>query len=223
MKTRPILFSTPMVQAILNGTKTQTRRIKGLEKHNVHPNWWRYDGQAVYDDQVPCYNHYMELLDLDGTPREMYDKIKCTVKRGDIFWVRETFYKTTSKYLNGLYYYKASIDEGWDLKWKPSIFMPKDACRIWLKVTNVRVERLKDISENDAIAEGIKKLGQNGFNNTIYKNYPSSGSFENGLENPKDSFFSLWESINGIEPLNANPWVWVYEFERCEMPKDFLK
>lgn len=191
-----------MVQAILNGTKTQTRRIVKPTPLTLDHGKINFKGRDLTLNSL--INH-------------------ASILKGDILWVRETFYKTTSKYLNGLYYYKASIDEGWDLKWKPSIFMPKDACRIWLKVTNVRVERLKDISKTDAIAEGIKELGKNGFNNVIYKNYPSNGSLENGLENPKDSFFSLWESINGKTSLDANPWVWVYEFERCEMPKDFVK
>lgn len=217
---KPILFSTEMVQAILNGTKKQTRRIKGLDKYNVNPNWWRYYGQSIYDDQASCYYHYMEVLDIQGEPKEMYDKVKSTVKRGDVFWVRETFEKVkvqnapvnSTDWLSiNKYKYKADTSESF-VKWKPSIFMPKEACRIWLKVTNVRCERLHGISEYDARKEGVEHLMP------YFKDYLNRKEY---LQNAYASFRSLWESINGLESWKSNPWVWVYEFERCEMPKNF--
>ena len=101
--------------------------------------------------------------------------------------------------------------------------MPKKRARIFLEVTNVRVERLKDISEEDAISEGIDKKGD------LYFNYvESEGYFKKSFpkeyfykEIPKVSFMSLWAKINGIDSWIANPWVWVYEFKVVEKPKDF--
>ncbi len=227
MKIKPILFSTPMVQAILNGTKTQTRRLKGLDSFNNNPDCYRYDGQSNYDDQPPFYRHYLELLHLDGTPTEQYTFVDCEVKKGDILWVRETFEKvkiqnnsvSSTNWLSIYKYnYKADGNESF-IKWKPSIFMPKQACRIWLKVTNVRVERLLDISESDAIAEGINYHFSGMFQENRFKDYLDPKS---DYRTAYSSFQSLWESINGLDSWNTNPWVWVYDFERCEMPKDFL-
>ena len=89
--------------------------------------------------------------------------------------------------------------EKYGYKWKPSIFMPREACRIFLKVTNVRVERLQDISDHDVIAEGI-----------VMEKTP--------FIEPCNAFASLWESINGIGSWALNPWVWVYEFKQIEKP-----
>jgi hypothetical protein len=105
------------------------------------------------------------------------------------------------------------------MKWKPSIFMPKKKCRIFLEITDVRVERLQDISEEDAIAEGIKKTWINDdIKQCRFKNYINDGK---GSKSPIDSFNSLWVSINGKDSWKANPWVWVYEFKVVEKPKDF--
>ncbi len=106
--------------------------------------------------------------------------------------------------------------------WNPSIFMPKEAARIFLKVTNVRVERLQDISENDAIDEGIDFFNHGYGGSPVgiwYRNY------KYGTNNcsPKYSFQTLWDSINAKKhPWESNPWVWVYEFERIEKPENFL-
>ena len=164
---KPILFSTPMVQAILRGEKTQTRREVKYWKKITNP------------------------------------KIV-----GDILWVRETWQHTKALNLhisdeNHGYVYKADGEpwedyENW--KWKPSIFMPKDACRIFLKITKIRIERLEDITKEDAIAEGIEK----------WENCNSTG----GVHPAIASFRSLWTSINGFDNLNSNPWVFVYDFER---------
>jgi len=254
MKTKPILFSTPVVQAILNGTKTQTRRTQGLEKFNTNPDWYRYDGPLLDDHfNTPTYTHYFEALGIQGDPLEQYIGVESKVKPGDILWVRETFAHTEQLNLHQTdygfqYVYKADnqpwIDyEGW--KWKPSIFMPKEACRLFLKVTDVKVERLQDISESDAIAEGIESFYNKLFKQTRYRDYydgkrrhrdfdmypetAKSVGFSHYGGNPwpdwKDpisSFCSLWQSINGKQSWEANPWVWVYKFEQCEMPKTFL-
>ena len=100
------------------------------------------------------------------------------------------------------------IKQGRSYKWKPSIHMPKAACRLWLKVKAVRVERLRDISEEDAKAEGAKAAPLPDLGNTWHTH--------------KQGFEYLWQSINGAQSFLANPWVWVIEFERCEKPDNFL-
>lgn len=230
MKTKPILFSTPMVQAIINGTKTQTRRTKGLDNLNKNPDWFRYDGISNYIDHL--YKHYFELVDLQGEPKEQYTSVDAYVKAGDILWVRETFADATlgEKLSPKTVAYKADYtNEENNLPknkgiWKPSIFMPKEACRLWLKVTDVSVERLQDISEDDAIAEGargsipIDKLCKHV---DRCKNRYMHETLNN-MSGHQLGFLDIWADINGLEYWFANPWVWVYKFERCEMPKNFL-
>lgn len=224
MANKPILFSTEMVQAILKGTKTQTRRIIKKPIKNLNFLGWNIDN----------YNSVAF-----GNNDEIINKIKTPIKKGDILWVRETSFQILREHAHDLLegarggtsltVYKTDFHDDWmayakekyGYKWKPSIFMPKQACRIWLKVTNVRVERLQDISKSDAIAEGIKKTWiSDNEEECKFKNYINNGK---GSLSPLDSFLSLWESINGKSSLEYNPWVWVYEFERCEMPKDFFK
>lgn len=235
MKILPILFSTEMVRAILDGKKTQTRRTKGLESKNEFPDAWSRKGNPLqtinrfWDSTKENNPNPLSLsfgFRVRGYPNETITYMKSNVKPGDIFWVRETFYKTSAPELNGAYYYKASIEEGWNFKWKPSIFMPKDACRIFLEVTDVRVERLQDISEEDAIAEGV--LFDKDFDSyNCYlcnkKGHKAGNEIcEDGFfDNAHESFRSLWKSINGEESWNHNPWVWVYEFKRVEKPKNF--
>lgn len=216
-KFRPILFSTPMVQAILEGRKTQTRRTKGLEHINENPDGYRYDGsleESPNGDIIKKENHFMEIIDIDGNPKEKYIKIKCPYGNiGDVLWVRETYCKLYESL--DLYYFKD--DKSFDhkkAKWKPSIHMPKAACRLFLRIKDVRVERLQDITNEDALAEGVKEIEKD----EAYFDYmKGAGTYVR----PIGSFFSLWRSINGEKSYDANPWVWVIEFERIEKPIDF--
>ena len=132
---------------------------------------------------------------------------------GDVLWVRETFNSDYGfKDMEGnvvppgiLYKAKvSSLPNG--LKWKPSIFMPKSIARIWLQITSIKVERLKDISEEDAIAEGVETT------KTGYKDYITEGSISDAYW----SFYSLWYKINGRESWDSNPWVWVIEFKQIK-------
>lgn len=191
MKERPILFSTPMVQAILEGRKTQTRRV-------------------VKQKHLP----FVENL-LGGFLNGKWNQRPLPYgKKGDHLWVRETFTKIEPNILlyraDEMFDGMEAGDFGWS--WKPSIFMPRAASRITLEVTNVRVERLQDISEADAVAEGIEKLG-----NILlwtYKNY--SDAPKNRQLSAVESYQTLWESINGAGSWNLNPWVWVVEFRRIK-------
>ena len=167
-KLKPILFSTSMVQSILTGNKSQTRRI-------IKP---QPDSRGLRNGNGLLYEDWHGSI----------VKAKCQI--GDILWVRETWSKTDG----GKYIYRASNPQ-FNPIWKPSIFMFREAARIFLKVTNIRVERLQDISNKDAIAEGI--------------DMNKSPCIE-----PMNAYASLWESINGKGSWSLNPFVWVIEFER---------
>lgn len=234
MKARPILFSTDMVQAQHNGLKTQTRRTKGLEKFNINPDAFTCAGR-----RMEMCRFWREDVEKDPNPLQVYyliessdgfeNKVKCPFgKIGDLLWVRETFAKGNSSLLDDpsvrfyifkdgsqLYTHGEYVSQNRYLKdkgWKPSIHMPKEAARIWLQITNIKVERLKQITHEDALAEGILDFGDG-----TYKNYFKKKGLrtQDGAECilPIASFQSLWCSINGIESWDANPWVWVIEFE----------
>jgi hypothetical protein len=201
MKEIPILFSTPMVQALLSGTKTMTRRIvKMYATSDAHP--MRQNATWLQENKTCPYG-----------------------KVGDILWVREGFYKLTSEKLNGNFFYKADLaTQGWNFKWKPSIHMPKEACRLFLKVKAVRVERLQDIPRQDCINEGIAYKEENweklrGLPGSYFDyGRKTFCPLPSGKISPSMSFKSLWNSINGPDSWSANPWVWVIEFERIAKP-----
>jgi hypothetical protein len=167
---------------------------------------------------------------IEGKPEKVMDfsktypywqELKPKYSVGDVLWVRETWQKSLN--INE-FVYKSDTDNPIYLdksfKWKPSLFMPKEACRIFLKITNIRVERLQDISEKDAVLEGVRIIHFAEGKFAVFKNYLLKE--EKGTLNPIKSFFSLWESINGKESLNSNPWVWVIEFERIDKPENFI-
>ena len=213
MKERPILMSAPMVRAILAGIKTQTRRV-------VKP-------QPPADTfQVTPYHHP------DNHPRffawkdgfggaEMHpawEPIPCPYGQpGDRLWVRETFghFERNDNFTPGCeVFYRA---DGGCLEiepWRPSIHMPRWASRITLEITGVRVERLQDISEADAMAEGIERA-EDFFGRPCWRAYDEpEGSDVVFPDDPIGSYASLWMSINGPGSWDANPWVWVLEFRR---------
>lgn len=202
----PILFNTEMVRAILDGRKGATRRIvKGF----------------IPDDAVWGYTAFTPkgYISCRGTFADGYgEKIfKLPCETGDILYVRETWKKAS----NGYYYY-----EDWQrndiadiTKWKPSIHMPKEAARIWLKVMNVRVERLQEITDEQAKREGIQ-----------YDECPTGFTWKqetdmhNCYTTPIGAMQALWNSTIRKSDLDrygwdASPWVWVIEFERCEKPE----
>ena len=216
---KPILFSTEMAQAILEGRKTQTRRLHGLDEIKKNPNDWTF--YYFSKDDKRTFAHFRKQED---------NKIKSIFgtspyQIGDILWVRESFFNCSSfkeyplfSEIKGNFCYKTNDFIGGH-KWKPSIHMPKEAARIFLEVTNVRVERLKDISEEDAIEEGIEIIHYAENILPVFRNYLLKE--KKGTLNPRLSFRTLWEKINGEDSWDANPWVWVYEFKVVEKPKDF--
>lgn len=204
----PILFSTPMVQALLNGTKTQTRRIVKLP--NYHP--------SVPEKQKKLLTIKDWIL-YDGNNEEI-GTMRKPDKEGDVLWVRETFRGIEQDFGCPRFEYKATENINLGDKWKPSIFMPKEACRIFLKVKSIRIERLQDISEEDAQAEGIKKTWiADKLRDCRFKNYINNGE---GSLLPCESFRSLWHSINGPSSWIENPYVFVYEFVKIEKPLDLI-
>jgi hypothetical protein len=192
VKERPILFSTPMVKAILEGRKTVTRRVvKGRPLEWLQPCMFTPEFVADQGNNNCPY----------GQP-------------GDILWVRETWCRDQEN--EGSFLYRASNPDAWDegepssSPWKPSIHMPRAACRLRLEILSITVEKLQDISEEDAIREGIEP--QPAFENIPqWKDYTNNGCTTGW---PCVSFASLWQSINGKESWDANPFCWVINFRK---------
>jgi len=226
MKQRPILFSTPMVQAILDGRKTMTRRI-------MKPQPWVFSqpdngiedpAHEEWNWPIPKSEFKGEAIGMISHPSAFY-KYCPYGQPGDVLWVREGFAPFVGMIRQPRdYKYKADNNAlHKDVKWKPSIHMPKSACRLFLEVASVKVERLQDITESDAIAEGIESdpLGPveiHDHEELFYKNYQFPESKFRYVD-AKKSFASLWMSIHGSESWNQNPWVWVIEFKRNEWPQ----
>ena len=204
---KPILFSAEMVRAIQDLRKTQTRRI-------VKPKRNSRCRMSLFNAIAHISGKWFGV-DFNNVPfiNDLIEQPKC--KPGDILWVRETWAPcaTIDSWIDDkkLYAYKTDYSEKevvW--KWHPSIFMPREAVRIFLRVTNVRVERLHDITENDARNEGVKDPYD--YQEPSYYNQPHV----RGMEINKSAFAGLWDSLNAKRGYGwqTNCWVWVYEFER---------
>ncbi|MDE1484374.1 hypothetical protein [Xenorhabdus bovienii] len=231
MKETPIIFNADMVRAILDGRKTQTRRAVKYQPCELpdSPAYpllkdgklaWCRKGEDDHGGWIDC----------------LYGKI------GDQLWVRETFCPVfDAQYAEGeidwIDYratprYSAEYPAGWNLepedpaalKWRPSIHMPRWASRITLEVVNIRVERLQDIKEEDAKAEGLAEISKDG---KLFKfGLPDMDGLPGGCDigwqwsewekNPVMAYKKLWASIYGSESWNNNPWVWVIEFRRIK-------
>lgn len=217
MAIKPILFnkqiSTEMVRAILDGRKTCTRRlVKFLPGENSQWTGYIKDGLMLYNGRnEPCIR-------------------KVPYQLGDILYVRETWCGlpvNEAGHMRGhtIYYYKADGElrpKGWRGTWHPSIHMPKEASRIWLKVTDVRVERLQSITVEGAIREGAE--GEK-CHHTNAGAFGCTDCMNTGwIEPPQVEFMQIWNSTIKKSDIDrygwdANPWVWVIEFERCEKPE----
>ncbi len=216
MKERPILFSGVMVRAILNDRKTQTRRIL---KPTVSPAC-REEMRSTAKSEIIEWReqngrwfglHEWETLCFADCPYGL---------PGDRLWVRETCSFTVNGYPNvckpsivphdaKVWYREANDRPTWaETKWHPSIFMPRWASRITLEIADVRIERLWDMTEHDAMAEGCEDAPN-----------PDFDEKEPMDESPftfKAGFMKLWSEINGLASWYANPWVWVIEFKRLK-------
>lgn len=232
----PILFNTDMVRAILDGRKTVTRRV--IKPHNAKKakdnGYCQGDGLWI-DASVDNGDHEGHIKDYSISPCwiswSYYIEKYAPFRKGDILYVRETWAKHPKI---KKYYYRANSEcnghstewgcpEAYDrtencnlcewldgcIKWRPSIHMPKEAARIWLEVTDVRVERLRDISPQEAYKEGARCSCMS----------PTPDCAGN-----KDAFIKIWDSTVKKPDLDrygweADPWAWVIEFERCEKPE----
>lgn len=186
MKESPIPFSTEMVQAILEGKKTMTRRI-----FKDNPRVKSYNGPVDLKEMYKNFQPYLLSFSKYG-------------EHNDILWVRETF----SPFGEGHIYKADALPEfeDLDIKWRASMFLPKEAARIWLQITDITIERLQDITNEDALKEGIKVIEHD----EAHYDYMNEGG---SYAHPRGSFFSLWRKINGDESLDLNPWVWAISFK----------
>lgn len=215
MKELPILYGTPMVQANLAGRKRMTRRTRGLEKINENPDEWVFR-QWIAEVQKPISTEsdWRLYAEFGNDELGICRLAKASYNVGDHVWVRETHfdtrpYKTAPLFANSPdFLYRADKDFIGCHKWKPSLFMKKEAARLWLEIIRVSCERLQSITHDDAIDEGIKFVHGTDF--TRYFDYVEK---EYTLRYPTHSFFSLWRSINGKDSVAANPWVFVYEYK----------
>lgn len=209
MAVKGILFNTEMVRAILDGKKSCTRRLVKTR---------RKDACGFYVTRRKADGLFAGIYEYDENESMFDNQLEPPYQPGDIIYVRETWHKYIKRvgegqncHLAEFYGYKASVANSEDAgePWKPSIHMPKEAARIWLKVTDVRVERLQEIT-----ADGIRNEG-------LSSTAVHCGDMEIALK----EWENLWNSIIKKSDLgrygwNASPWVWVIEFERCEKTQE---
>ena len=204
-KEKPIIFNTEMVKAILAGNKTQTRRVfKNVNKYFKYKDTFcnhLWPGKRI---GMSCSNCWKEIIK------------KCPYEVGQTLWVRETW-KYDGTIHNGAIRYKADNklirytpkqlgSYTIDGNWKPSIFMPRKAARLFLKITNIRIERIQEITPEDVEKEGV----------IIDYDYPLIGPCDADIQLRASELFSeLWDSINKKRGYgwDENPYVWVYDFE----------
>lgn len=219
IKETGMLFNEDMVLAILDGRKTQTRRLDNLKEINENPNDWKFDRFVLLGKNLELHAYFVNSQGETRTIKSKYGK------KGDLIWGRETIGAESyaSRSWNEIWYIADNSFEDVEIPsdWSPpinsvrthtergdnipggsfnyytakvpSIFMPRWASRIQLKITDVRVERLQNISVEDSLAEGINHQTMNC---------------------PKHEYFQLWNRIYGDLSHEKNPWVWVYEFNR---------
>lgn len=241
MAIKPILFNTEMVRAILDGLKTCTRRIcKDANEYTVPDmDFYNADRRTYAVHNFADKEHMEQLSTAERT---------CPICPGDILYVRETWGISNLNYESKIAHivYRASEeqenegcrevhlpDEKFEKmyesmaesepEWRPSIHMPKEAARIWLKVTDVRVERLHEITVDGALREGAQGIR---CDHVALDEHGCTDCMNTGwIEPPQVEFMYIWDSTVKKSDLDrygwdANPWVWVIEFERCKKPEE---
>lgn len=210
MAIKPILFNTEMVRAILDGRKACTRRIlKGAIPFDEKAEYWNVLKKGEWSGPI-CAEDFVK----QGSPYQP----------GDILYVRETWdylegWKIGDSGIAGQYFYRADGDHrpvSWRGPWQSSVHMSRKAARIWLLVTDVQAERLQEITEDGAKAEGA--IDNRGFIHSPENEYDR-------IHTAREHFIEIWDSAikksdRDRHGWDANPWVWVIEFERCEKPEE---
>jgi hypothetical protein len=218
VKEKPIIFSAPMVRAILEGRKTQTRRvIKPQPKAKS-----AFEGFWTSGNVPEVIGKYFWVFKNDMGLRELDAAVKPRHNAGNILWGRETWGWGIQLAVGIVYKAdkNASLTEG--EKWKPSIRMPREIARLFLEVKGIRVERLYEITNKDAIREGVSATATK-FGGCQARDKPDrNGKFgcPKGCNcfNARENFAGLWDSLNAKRGYSwySNPWVWVIEFEKAE-------
>ena len=236
MAIKPILFNTEMVRANLDGRKTCTRRLVKPQPDEKHTYPLGFVTDSTEKKEVGCFGFGID--EYGGSIKY----VKPPYQPEDILYVRETWNKGLERYM-----YRADYSDTEkfyqggkeiEMKWYPSIHMPKEAARIWLKCTDVRVERLQEITESGAKAEGIRGYTKDGnlykyavtddwwidYHNK-HKEIVTGTWWQDMPRTAKDAFSYLWNNTIKKSDLdrygwNANPYVWVIEFEWCENPEE---
>ena len=225
---RPILFCGSMVRAIIDGRKTQTRRV-------IKPPRKAFEFNSVFRGVGDGMWHIADIDQPMGEPAECWNETEITCpygEPGDRLWVKETW-----AILDGNRHFQGSVERAEDLfiarrgnihwkadaltpnigPWRPSIFMPRWASRIILEIVNIRAEKIQCISDADAIANGIERIGGAACLNP-WTNYLKGkpGEMKYNCSSPRRSFQTLWDSINKTRGYKweANPWVWVIALRR---------
>lgn len=208
----PIIMCGEMVRAIFAGKKTETRRMAGLSNVNRSPYLWKFTQKSE-----GVYEIVGDLVNTGKTVKHPYGVA------GDTLWVRETFaltqfnepvYRADAMDKKGYRWHSIAVgDPEHEVKWKPSLFMRKEQSRITLTVKDVCLERLHEITDEGARAEGITEGGCLNCGN------PEPCGCGNPKPSPRDAYIGLWKQLNGEESWNLNPWVWVVKFEVKEVRK----
>lgn len=215
-KLTPLLMKDFLVAQTLKGLKTQTRRLNGLEEINNNLSVYNYD---------PAQQKFIRK---DGNPTTVVTKYPYG-KLGDVIWVRESvrllhhiIFNSREAYeyrdgSNSLYEIPEDAGGGIPMSnWKPSMYMPKQACRLFLEITDIRPERLQEITEEDAKEEGIFYSAHD---NSYYGQKGNANTW--GSDFPKIAFLKLWDFVNGKDANLLNPWVWRIQFKQIPKPANW--
>ena len=200
----PLLFTTDMMVANLEGIKNQTRRGRGLDVINENPDDWQLTNISICADSI-----FVTFTSKHGS----HCTIKCPYGQdGDVLWFREKWRRNEA--MTGPPFHWYALNDVYtdpdNEKWKPNMHMPARACRAFGVIEEIRIERLRDISEQDAIDEGIEAKSLESVGGlVVYKNY----MLVNHYTTPVQSYFSLFESINGGGLTYKNPWLWQVKYK----------
>ena len=202
---KSFLFKEHLLKQIVKGKKTQTRRTHGLEKINVNPDQYEIDSWGF----IESFNGY--CIEFSHKQNKKAGIITCKAKYqvGDIVYLKENYCFDEDGEI--IYQCDVPVEKRKNFTWKSKLMMPEANARHFVQITGIRCERLTDISDTDAIAEGIETVSGGILYGTRYRDYEYNTT--EGFPMPFASFFSLFASINGSHIINQNPYVFVYEFE----------